>query len=154
MSWKKITVVTCTVSAIVGATLGLGVYTFHYGEGLSYFSDNPASCANCHIMQNHYDAWHKSSHSAFATCNDCHLSRHPIGKYITKADNGFFHSWAFTLQNFHEPIQIKPRNVTVAENNCRHCHSGLVHELLTATNDEDELSCVRCHTEVGHSVTR
>jgi cytochrome c nitrite reductase small subunit len=60
-------------------------------------------------MQDHYDSWQQSSHRHVAVCNDCHLPHNAVGKLVTKADNGFFHSLAFTLENFHEPIQIKPR---------------------------------------------
>jgi hypothetical protein len=34
-----------------GIFVGIGGYTFRYAEGLSYFSTDPAACANCHIMQ-------------------------------------------------------------------------------------------------------
>ncbi len=39
------------IAVMVGVLLGLGGFTFHYGEGLSYFSQDPAACVNCHIMQ-------------------------------------------------------------------------------------------------------
>ena len=58
--------------AVAGALLGLGGYTFWYAEGGSYFSNDPRSCVNCHIMRDHYDGWVKSSHHAVAACNDCH----------------------------------------------------------------------------------
>ena len=38
----------------------------------------------------------------------CRTRRLP--KLIAKAENGCNHSKAFTLQNFHEPIMITPRN--------------------------------------------
>jgi cytochrome c nitrite reductase small subunit len=66
----------------------------------------------------------KSSHK------ECrHLQRLPPaprfrGKWITKADNGFFHSLAFTTDDFHEPIQIKPRNRRVTQGACLHCHAS------------------------------
>jgi cytochrome c nitrite reductase small subunit len=34
-----------------GLLTGLGAFTFHYGEGASYFSKDPRSCMNCHIMK-------------------------------------------------------------------------------------------------------
>jgi cytochrome c nitrite reductase small subunit len=99
------------VAAGIGALTGLGVFTLGYGEGHAYLSDDPAACANCHIMQSQYDSWLNSSHTAHATCNDCHLPRNVRRPLDAKADNGFFHSWAFTFQDFHEPIQIKERNL-------------------------------------------
>ncbi len=58
---------------LAGVVLGLGLYTFWYARGLSYFSSDPRACVNCHIMREQYDGWQKSSHSAFATCNACHV---------------------------------------------------------------------------------
>ena len=84
-------------------------YTFHYAEGLSYFSPDPKACVNCHIMQPQYDGWQKASHHNVAKCIDCHLPHDFIGKYYTKAENGFWHSKGFTLQDFPEPIQMHER---------------------------------------------
>ena len=139
------------VAASVGILGGLGAFTFGYGEGSAYLVNNPESCANCHVMQGHFDAWVKSSHHNVATCNDCHLPHDPIGKWVVKADNGFFHSLAFTTNNFHEPITIKPRNARVTQNACLYCHDDFVHSMLPAEHGDDMLSCVHCHKEVGHA---
>ncbi len=133
---------------------GLGIFTFGYGKGASYLSNNPSACANCHVMQGHYDSWNHSSHKNVATCNDCHLSHHPIGKWMTKGDNGFFHSLAFTTGDFHEPIQIKPRNRRVTQAACLHCHSDFVHNMLPAGAQGDMLNCIHCHKDVGHAQRR
>jgi nitrate/TMAO reductase-like tetraheme cytochrome c subunit len=45
----------------VSLGLGIGSYTFLYAQGWSYLTNNPAACANCHIVQDHDDAWIKSS---------------------------------------------------------------------------------------------
>jgi cytochrome c nitrite reductase small subunit len=130
----------------LGAVLGLGAFTFHYARGTSYFSADPAACANCHIMLPEYDSWQKSSHHAVASCIDCHLPSDFVGKYLAKAENGYFHSKAFTLQDFHEPISIKPKNAAILQAQCLHCHADLVHD-MTGQND---LRCVHCHDSVGH----
>jgi cytochrome c nitrite reductase small subunit len=135
----------------VGVLGGLGVFTFGYGEGAAYLGSNPASCTNCHVMQPQYDAWLNSSHANVATCNDCHLPHHFVGKWITKADNGFFHSLAFTTGEFHEPIQIKPRNRRVTQSACLHCHADFVNHMLPARPGDDMLLCVHCHRDVGHA---
>jgi cytochrome c nitrite reductase small subunit len=131
--------------------LGVGAFTFAYGEGFSYLLDDPRECANCHVMQRHYDAWQSSSHARVATCNDCHLPHDPVGKWAVKADNGFFHSLAFTLENFHEPIQIKPRNRRVTQAACLHCHADFVHAMLPAAAGGEVRWCVHCHSDVGHA---
>ena len=63
----------------IGIAAGVGAYTFAYAKGWSYLTDNAAACANCHVMQEQYDGWLKSSHRSAAVCNDCphtcHVSR-------------------------------------------------------------------------------
>lgn len=136
---------------LLGLVGGLGMFTFGYGKGASYLSSDPKTCANCHIMQEHFDTWEKSSHSHVAVCNDCHLPHDPIGKWVVKADNGFFHSLAFTLDNFHEPIQIKPRNRRVTQGACLSCHQDFVHNMLPAHPGHETMSCIHCHDDVGHA---
>ena len=137
---------------LLGAGLGIGLFTFHYAEGFSYMSDEPEVCVNCHIMQPQYDSWQKSSHHTAAACVDCHLPHDFIGKYLAKGENGWHHSVAFTLQNFHEPIQITPKNARILQESCLNCHGDLVHELAarTATADPEAVQCVHCHQTVGH----
>lgn len=142
------------LAVVVGLLVGLGGFTFGYGKGASYLVDDPQTCANCHVMDGHLDSWQKSSHARVATCNDCHLPHHPIGKWVVKADNGFFHSLAFTLENFHEPIQIKPRNRRVTQGACLYCHGDFVHAVLPASEERETLLCVHCHSDVGHGGRR
>ena len=135
----------------VGVLVGQGVFTFGYGEGASYFVNDPDSCINCHVMQPQYDSWVKSSHASVATCNDCHLPPDPFGKWLTKADNGFFHSLAFTTGRFEEPIRIKPRNRQVTQSACLHCHGEFADALRPAEPGGDVVLCVHCHKDVGHA---
>ena len=130
---------------------GLGLFTFGYGEGYAYLGNDPAACANCHVMQPQYDSWQKSSHHTVAGCNDCHLSHDFFSKWVNKADNGFFHSLAFTTGNFKDPIQIKPRNSRVTQAACIYCHRELVNHMLPVKEGGEVLSCVNCHASVGHA---
>jgi cytochrome c nitrite reductase small subunit len=143
------------LAALVGVALGLGSYTFYYGEGGSYLSNDPKACVNCHVMRDVYDGWSASSHHAVATCNDCHVPHDFFGKWASKAHNGFFHSKAFTLQDFHEPIRIKPKNAKVLQANCIRCHQEVTHDVraLGSAGDPSN-SCVRCHVQVGHGPAR
>ena len=135
---------------MLGLGAGIGSYTFLYAHGWSYLTDNPSACANCHIMRDHYDGWLKSSHRSVATCNDCHTPVNFFAKYYTKADHGFWHSYAFTTGDFHEPIQIKARSRAVSEDACRHCHQSVVHAIEAIQYGREKLSCIRCHGAVGH----
>ncbi len=165
----------------LGLLVGIGAFTFTYARGASYLTNDPAACANCHVMQEHFDAWNKSSHRAVATCNDCHTPHNLVSKYITKANNGFWHSFYFTTGNYPDPLRITPRNHRVTEATCRYCHEAIVDVIdprmarrdgsrtpvsvaslagvpstpksapHVSTND-NALSCVRCHQYVGHWV--
>lgn len=146
-------VLALSVAVMCGVFGGLGFFTFGYGEGHAYLGNNPATCANCHVMQSYYDSWQKSSHHAVAVCNDCHAPHDLVGKYLTKADNGFFHSLAFTTGDYKDPIQIKPRNSRVVQQACLDCHKDLVNHMLPAEPAGDMLSCVHCHASVGHAQT-
>ena len=170
---------TAIVAAVLaGLVIGLGAYTFIYAKGASYLSTDPGVCANCHIMQEHFDAWQRSSHRAVAGCADCHMPHNFAGKYAAKASNGFWHSLAFTTGRFPDPLQIKPHNRAITERACRYCHSAIVAAIDPAARaatgtcagvggtpildrpqihdgavtDGDRMSCIRCHVYVGHLV--
>jgi len=141
--WLKI-----AVFIALGVALGLGIFTFIYARGGSYFSDDPQACVNCHIMNDVYNSWSHSSHHAVATCNACHVPHDLAGKWLAKARNGFKHSIAFTLQNFPEPIRITETNRHLLQQNCVECHSVIVSEIVQHGNFERY--CFECHRGVGH----
>lgn len=134
----------------IGGAAGLGGYTFVYAKGASYLQNDPAACANCHIMNEQFDGWQRSSHRAVAGCNDCHAPHTFFGKYMTKATNGFWHSFAFTSGRFPDPIRIKPGNLRITEEACRGCHGDIVFAVDSEHHGAPRLSCVRCHSSVGH----
>ncbi|BDU78785.1 cytochrome c nitrite reductase small subunit [Mesoterricola sediminis] len=144
------------IPILVGAFLGSGLFTFVSAHGTSYLSNDPAVCVNCHVMREQYEGWLHSSHHAAAVCNDCHLPHESaIGKLYVKASNGYHHSRAFTLMDFHDPIQIKPGNAEVLEANCIRCHAALVNDItahggLSAEPRGGLYGCVKCHPGVGH----
>ena len=142
---------TIIAAVVIGITVGVGAFTFGYARGYSYLANDPAACANCHIMQDHFDAWTRSSHRAVATCNDCHTEHTLIPKYITKARNGFWHSYYFTVGGYPDPLRITPRNHAVTESACRSCHAELTASIDSAGADaRSALSCTSCHSTVGH----
>lgn len=141
---------------LAGAVLGLGARTFWYAEGLSYLSSDPRACVNCHIMRDEYDGWQKASHHAHAVCIDCHLPHDLVGKYLAKAENGFWHSKAFTFQDFHEPIRIHEYHARQLEANCIACHREKVNDIVACGSafTDNRSGCVRCHAQVGHGPER
>lgn len=140
------------IGSALGIALGVGAYTFGYAKGWSYLTNNPAACANCHIMEEQYDAWHKASHRSVASCNDCHTPHALIPKYLVKAENGFWHSFYFTTGTFKDPIRARDVSVRIVEDNCRRCHAEIVDQidLHGVPGQAGVLDCVRCHRSVGH----
>jgi len=142
--------------------MGVGVTTFNYAAGLSYLSNDPAACVNCHIMRDEYDSWRKGPHHTFAVCNDCHVPPAFPEKYIAKARNGYHHSTGFTFQPnrpdapgaklvFEEPIRIKEKNSQILQDNCLRCHGAFVHDIVRgSTWSDDAIRCVHCHRSAGH----
>jgi cytochrome c nitrite reductase small subunit len=139
-------------AVVIGVAVGLGAFTFVYAKGYSYLTNDPAACANCHVMSEHYAAWTKSSHRAVATCNDCHTPHDVVGKYTTKALNGFWHSFYFTTGRYPDPLRITLRNHQVTELACRKCHGELTTSIDPAHTDTGRggLTCTGCHNDVGH----
>ena len=99
-------------------------------------------------MNQQYDAWLKSGHRHTTVCVDCHLPDRGLAKWVAKADQGFRHSVAFTLQNFKEPIEITPRDRRIVRASCVRCHADFVHA-VTGTPARP-LDCLHCHAGAGH----
>jgi cytochrome c nitrite reductase small subunit len=146
------------IPILMGTLLGSGIYTFVSAKGLSYLSNDPAACTNCHVMREQYEGWLHGSHHAVAGCNDCHLPQgNLLAKLAVKASNGYHHSRAFTLMDFPDPIRIKAGNAEVLEANCVRCHAAMINELtahgglgLAGPHGPDLYGCVKCHAGVGH----
>jgi cytochrome c nitrite reductase small subunit len=145
------------VAVCLGLLVGIGGYTFVYARGYSYLTNDPAACANCHVMRDHFAAWTRSSHANVATCNDCHTPSGAIAKYVTKAENGFWHSFYFTTGNYPDRLRITVRNQDVTERACRTCHDELTESIEPMRVSrrpmgprEGRTSCIRCHDRVGH----
>ena len=138
------------VAAGLGAVLGLGTYTFAYARGWAYLTNDPRACANCHVMNEQFDGWIKSSHRAVAVCNDCHVPHDFVGKYTTKARNGFWHSYYFTTGTFPEPIRATPRAATSRRRTAADVTSRSWRRWAPRLVPAPSISCVRCHGSVGH----
>lgn len=135
-----------TLVALAGGLAGLGAFAFQYAKGSSYLGNDPATCANCHVMEGHYGGWLAAPHHHVVTCNDCHTPAGPVSKYVVKAANGYHHSLAFTLGGYPDVIRARPESSAVVEANCRRCHAEIVDSLVHG----GDVACIRCHASVGH----
>jgi len=138
------------LSVAFGLAAGLGGYTFVYARGASYLTNDPVACTNCHIMKEQFDGWLKSPHRHVAVCNDCHAPHDLVGKYAVKANNGFWHSFAFTSGDYPDPVRIKPGNREVTEVACRRCHAPIVEAIDANHTGKNAVACLSCHANVGH----
>jgi cytochrome c nitrite reductase small subunit len=138
-------------ACVIAIPAGIGAFTFVYAKGFSYLSTDPRACVNCHVMTPQYEGWLKSGHRHVATCVECHLPHAGFAKWLAKADHGFRHSAAFTLQNFKEPIEITPRDSRMVQTNCVRCHEDFVHAVVASPGVRGrELNCLHCHARAGH----
>jgi cytochrome c nitrite reductase small subunit len=140
------------VAVLLGTAIGSGVFAINYSEATSYLGSDPATCANCHVMQDHYDAWSQGAHAGVATCNDCHLPHtNTVDKYLVKAEDGVLHATAFTFQTYPDNIVIRDKSLAVTEAACLYCHGSMTDSMMYTLKDGESISCVRCHSGVGHS---
>lgn len=147
---RVLTRIAILLGVALGVMAGIGGYTFIYARGASYLTSDPAACVNCHVMQEQYDGWLQSSHRSVAVCNDCHAPHDLVGKYVTKAQNGFWHSVVFTANTTPDAIRITARNQRVTDGTCRSCHAELTLGIGLGGHAEPEAACIGCHRNVGH----
>ena len=133
----------------LGALVGMGAYVAVVSNAVSYLSDTPETCINCHVMTPMYASWQHSSHANVASCNDCHVPQDTlIRKYAFKAMDGIRHSTVFTLRAEPHVIRATPTAREVIQQNCIRCHGDRAHPPLT--QPRITRSCVECHREVPH----
>lgn len=145
------------VLILLGALSGLTLFALIESKAVSYLSDDPETCVNCHVMTPQYTTWKHSSHREVASCNDCHVPQDNVfKKYFFKAKDGMYHSYVFTTRGEPEVIKMHEAGTEVVHNNCIRCHQDQVTDAaLTATvtnhnaHRTDRL-CWECHKEVPH----
>ena len=142
---------------ISGVFLGLIILTIYFSRAHSYFSDNPETCTNCHIMAPQYATWNHSSHREVAHCNDCHVPHNNfLNKYYFKAKDGLRHATIFTLRREPQVIFILEEGAEVVQQNCIRCHADLLVDpklkgtVAHHTTKRTGRKCWECHREVPH----
>ncbi len=141
------------LAASFGALCGLSTFALVHEKGLAYLSKDPLACARCHVMQEHYDGWIKSSHSKVASCNDCHARSDLVGGLLDTGASGVRHTAAFALDRVDDPLRARESTREIVEAACRRCHAGVAAGLLALAcpvGARPERSCIHCHGSVGH----
>ena len=145
------------VIILMGAMTGLIMYAMVESKAISYLSDDPKTCANCHVMTPQYATWQNSSHREWASCNDCHVPQDNVfKKYFFKAKDGLYHATVFTMRGEPEVIRMKEAGVEVVQSNCIRCHEDQVTDARLTASVTDHFEnrttrkCWECHQEVPH----
>ncbi|MBL0174717.1 MAG: cytochrome c nitrite reductase small subunit [Ignavibacteria bacterium] len=145
------------VILLVGVMVGLGALVVRVSNAVSYFSDTPETCMNCHVMAPQFATWQRGSHGRVTTCNDCHVPHDNfVSTYAFKAKDGMRHASMFTLRLEPQVIQIKEAGIDVVQENCKRCHADLIHfsSLTEMTGPGsrygEDVLCWHCHREVPH----
>lgn len=149
--WRSVAVFSIAV------ILGFAAFTAKEAEVISYLSDDPQACVNCHVMTPVYNSWMHSSHREWASCNDCHVPHNNVfNQYYFKAKDGLYHASIFTLRAEPEVIFMREESEKVVQNNCLRCHVQQVTEtkyvgwIDSHMSNRTDRTCWSCHKEVPH----
>ena len=141
----------------IAAVLGIGFFLMKEGEVVSYLSDDPQACVNCHVMTPVYNSWMHSSHREWASCNGCHVPQgNVVNAYYFKAMDGLYHASIFTARAEPEVIFMREGSQEVVQNNCIRCHVQQVtqtkYDGFIDNHAENRTSrqCWSCHKEIPH----
>ncbi len=144
------------VIMLLGIFVGLALYLFNISKAVSYLSDEPTTCVNCHIMAPQYATWQHSSHRQWTNCNDCHVPHNNVfNKYYFKAKDGLRHATIFTMRSEPQVIMIHEAGQEVVFQNCIRCHEKLLEvdpklSNLHFNHERTGRKCWECHREVPH----
>lgn len=145
------------VIIVLGIFTGLSLHILYISNAISYLSDKPETCINCHVMNSQYVSWERGSHGRVATCNDCHVPQDNLfEKYFFKAKDGLRHATIFTLRTEPQVIQIKQAGKDAVQSNCIRCHYNLLFPISTrAVSNKNIMAnyegyCWDCHRETPH----
>ena len=151
------------IFSVIGM-VGMFAYVVHASKMVSYLSEDPKVCINCHTMNTEYATWQHSSHRERATCVDCHLPHESlVDKILAKSRDGFKHSYAMTFRTYlDEPIRASESARQRIQANCISCHKELVSEIIARAElyQNDQMTgqlarkCWECHRNVPHGRLR
>jgi cytochrome c nitrite reductase small subunit len=138
-----------------GVMGGAGLFVMHASRAMSYLSDAPETCMNCHVMTTQYVTWQHGSHARAVTCNDCHVPHESFwSHYFFKAKDGLWHATVFTARWEPQVIRLSEGAVPVVEANCRRCHEQTIASVALAQHHHGDVRCWACHREVPHGAVR
>ena len=148
-SWPRRMQLSLTVA--FGVAVGLALVVARISNAVSYLSDAPETCMNCHVMTDAYATWKRGSHANAAVCTDCHVPHsNPVAKWAFKGKDGMRHSAVFTLRAEPQVLELSRGAVPVVQTNCLRCHSNQFAMVRLAEVSERE--CWDCHGNIHGKV--
>lgn len=145
------------VIILLGTLTGVALVIVRVSNAVSYLSDQPRTCINCHVMAPQYATWQHSSHTRVATCNDCHVPQDNVFRtYAFKAMDGMRHAYVFTFRLEPQVIAIKDAGKAAVQENCIRCHLSLTDRIAAGRVTLDDAQhgkgvlCWDCHRETPH----
>lgn len=135
----------------VGAAIGMFLIVVRVSNAVSYLSDAPETCMNCHVMTDAYATWKRGSHARVAVCMDCHVPHNNVAsKYAFKGIDGLKHSYVFTTRQEPQVMELSNGARPVVQANCIRCHKDQFSMIRLAASSEQ--SCWRCHQNIHGQV--
>ena len=143
-SWQ---IAVCTS---VGVVLGLALLLVRIANAVSYLSDSPDTCMNCHVMTDDYSSWKRGSHGRVTVCVDCHVPHsNMVAKAAFKGTDGLKHSYVFTMRREPQVLRLSDGAIPVVQSNCLRCHSDQLAMVRLAGSSERK--CWDCHNNIHGS---
>ena len=140
------------IYGLVGVAVGMALVLARIANAVSYLSDDPLACINCHVMTDAYASWQRGSHGRVAVCNDCHVPHsNAVAKYAFKAADGMKHSYVFTVGSQPQVLELSGRATPVVQDNCVRCHIDRLMMVRLASSLERR--CWDCHENI-HGAAR
>ncbi len=143
--------------------IGLFAYVVNAANMVSYLSEDPKVCINCHTMTSHYATWQHSSHRESATCVECHLPQDSFSsKMIAKSLDGAKDFMAMAFGSYSNNIRITDGMAERIQANCISCHKELVSQMIENSKSyqkngdvsQVDRNCWDCHRKTPHGSTR
>ena len=138
------------IIAIVVAALAMGYFAF-ITDAASYGGSAPETCANCHVMDSHYESWYHGAHENLAKCTDCHLPHDNFAVYYAeKGRQGAKDVYAFVTGDIPLAIRASDKTKGIVQENCVHCHEDSVESIVMGAQPFDRY-CWDCHRDIAHN---
>jgi cytochrome c nitrite reductase small subunit len=141
---------TLFIIVIAAAVISLGYFVL-VTDATAYGGSDPATCANCHVMDSQYENWYHGGHEKWAKCTDCHLPHDNfVVYYAEKGRQGAKDTYAFVTDEIPIAIRANEKTKGIIQENCIHCHEDAVEDIMMAGGQPIDRYCWDCHRNIAH----